>query len=131
MSASHQIIERLSRLLHDEISAIAIGELEVVRKLYSEKPALLNELEEASGQIEAHLKKGGDQSARLREDLTNLYALIRKDQLLLERMADATGRAAQEISKIRDRYGLGGLYESSGSLRKDDVARPQHIDQSI
>ena len=123
MSASHQIIERLSRLLHDEISAIAIGELEVVRKLYSEKSALLNELEEASGQIEAHLKKGGD--------LTNLYALIRKDQLLLERMADATGRAAQEISKIRDRYGLGGLYESSGSLRKDDVARPQHIDQSI
>ena len=70
-------------------------------------------------------------ATRLRDSLELLNTLIRKDHKLLERMTEATGRAVRELTRIRDRHGLGGLYESSGSPRKQDVARPQQVDQSI
>lgn len=130
-TAPHAIIERLSRLLHDEVAAIGAGKLDVVRDLFAEKAALMEEFEAASGQIETMLERGGTEATDLRGQMEKLYALIRQDQALLERMADATGRAARELAKIRDRHGLGGLYEASGGLRKNDVAAPQQVDQSI
>jgi hypothetical protein len=131
MTAPHTIVDRLSRLLHDEIAAIGAGKLEAVRELFVDKAALMAEFEAASGQIETLLKRGGTPATDLRTQIEDLYKLIRKDQALLERMAEATGRAARELSRIRDRHGLGGLYDADGGLRKPCVAAPQQIDQSI
>jgi flagellar biosynthesis/type III secretory pathway chaperone len=126
-----QLIDRLARLLHDEIAAIAAGQLEIVRDLYPQKVAMLAELEESTATVEARLVIGGPVAAELREKLESLHALIRKDHALLERMTEATGRAARELARIRDRHGLGGLYEASGSRRKQDVASLPQVDQSI
>ena len=131
MSAAHQIMDRLTRLLHDEIAAIGAGKLEMVRTLYAEKAALLAELEEHSERMEDQLEQGGPGADTLRDKLETLHALVRQEQQLLERMADATGRAARELARIRARHGLGGLYDQDGNLIKADVANPQHIDQSI
>jgi hypothetical protein len=131
MTAPHSIIDRLSRLLHDEVAAIGAGKLEVVRELFVDKAALMAEFEAASDQIETLLKRGGTPATDLRNQMEDLYKLIRKDQALLERMAEATGRAARELARIRDRHGLGGLYDSDGGQRKSSVAAPQQIDQSI
>ena len=131
MNGAHQIIERLSRLLHDEIAAIAAGQLETVRELYPQKAALLAELEDASDAINRHLTEKGDEAAEMRESLELLSNLVHKDHKLLERMTEATGRAVRELTRIRDRHGLGGLYESTGAPRKQDVARSQQVDQSI
>ena len=130
-NGAEQIIARLSRLLHDEISAIGAGKLETVRELYPSKVALMQELEEATAAVGKRLAAGGEDSVSLRKQLDALQVLIRKDHALLERMTDATGRVARELARIRDRHGLGGLYESSGTRRKDDVAIPQQVDQSI
>ena len=114
-----------------EASQPQTAKVETVRELYPQKAALLAELEEASDAINRHLSEGGDEATRLRDSLELLNTLIRKDHKLLERMTEATGRAVRELTRIRDRHGLGGLYESSGSPRKQDVARPQQVDQSI
>ncbi|MWD28477.1 hypothetical protein E0K89_013410 [Aquicoccus sp. SCR17] len=131
MSAETSIIDRLARLLRDEIAAIGAGRLETVRDLYAEKSALLAELEAASGGIEAGLAKKDEAADLLREQLAELQVLIRKDHALLERMAAATGSVARELARIRDRHGLGGLYESSGARRESDVSNGPQVDQSI
>lgn len=131
MSAPNQIIERLTRLLHDEVSAIAAGKLEKVRELYPEKAALLEELEEVNDLVEDKLAEGGNEAGKLREQIQELHVLLKKDHSLLDRMTQATARAAREVANIRERHGLGGLYESTGTLRKGDVAGSQQVDQSI
>lgn len=131
MTAAHQIIDRLSRLLHDEVAAISAGQLETVRELYPQKLALFEELQAASDGIETKLRQEGGEAGELRTQLEKLHGLVRKDFALLEQMTAATERAARELARIRDRHGLGGIYESSGTLRKDDVALQQQIDQSI
>lgn len=131
MTASEQIIERLARLLRDEIAAIGAGQLETVRDLYPEKLALFEEFEQESGAVEKKLRAGGEAAAKLRESLEQLNILIRKDYSLLSQITSATERVAKELARIRDRHGLGGIYEASGTLRKGNVAPPQQVDQSI
>ena len=129
--AEDLLIERLTRLLRDEIAAITAGTLEKVLELHAEKVALLAELEEATTGLHARLEEGGARAETLRTQLEELHALVRKDHALLERMTRATERAGRELARIRDRHGLGGLYEASGSRKKGSVASLQQIDQSI
>ena len=126
-----RLIERLTRLLRDEIAAITAGTLEKVLELHAEKVSLLAELEEATTGLQARLEAGGERGAELRDQLEELHALVRRDHALLERMTRATERAGKELARIRDRHGLGGLYEASGSRRKGAVAAAQQIDQSV
>lgn len=129
--AADSIIDRLARLLRDEIAAIGAGKLETVRELYPDKVALMAELEAVTGRIEDRLSRGDDGAAALRERLDELHVLIRKDHALLERMTEATGSVARELARIRERHGLGGLYDNSGSTSKSGVSAPQQLDKSI
>ena len=95
MTASEQIIERLARLLRDEIAAIGAGQLETVRDLYPEKLALFEEFEQESGAVEKKLRAGGEAAAKLRESLEQLNILIRKDYSLLSQITSATERVAR------------------------------------
>ena len=131
MSGVDLIVDRLSRLVHDEIAAIGTGKLETVRELYPQKLALMQELEASADRVEKQLAQGGSDARKLQDKLQALQVLLQKDHELLERMTAATGRVAKELARIRDRHSLGGLYESSGSLRNSDVPKAQQVDQSI
>ncbi|MFC4669508.1 hypothetical protein ACFO5X_13180 [Seohaeicola nanhaiensis] len=131
MTAATQIIERLTRLLRDEIAAIGAGKLETVRDLYPQKLALYEELQAQSGSVERQIQAGTPESQALRDSLETLHGLIRKDFSLLQNLTAATERVVRELTRIRDRHGLGGIYESSGALRPRDVALPQQVDESI
>ncbi|MCB1342115.1 MAG: hypothetical protein KDK24_13820 [Pseudooceanicola sp.] len=131
MTAAAQIVERLAKVLRDEIAAIGAGQLETVRDLYPQKVALYEELQAQTGAVERQLKAATPEAKALREGLDELHGLIRKDFSLLEHLTAATGRVVKELSRIRDRHGLGGLYEADGTLRPGDVARPQQVDESI
>ena len=93
--------------------------------------ALMQELEASADRVEKQLAEGGSDARKLQDKLQALQVLLQKDHELLERMTAATGRVAKELARIRDRHSLGGLYESSGSLRNSDVPKAQQVDQSI
>ncbi|GHF36293.1 hypothetical protein [Seohaeicola zhoushanensis] len=131
MTAASLIIERLTRVLHDEIAAIGAGQLETVRELYPEKLSLYEELEAQTEHVERQLQSATPEAQELRASLEVLHGLIRKDHALLQQLTNATERVVKELNRIRDRHGLGGIYEASGSLRPQVVARPQQVDETI
>ena len=61
-----QLIDRLARLLRDEIAAIGQGQLARVEELYPRKTELLGEIETAFGSAEKYLGRDDPQSQKLR-----------------------------------------------------------------
>lgn len=120
-------IDAMTQLLREEIAAIDRGELDKVTALYPRKTALLEALEAAAPAI------AGNAAAEtaLREKLLVLQDLVRKDAALLARMTEATRDLASEVSRIRDRHGLKGLYGVKGEARDTTVTVSQRIDQQV
>ncbi|MBP0484586.1 hypothetical protein [Sagittula salina] len=128
---AHQLIDRLARLLRDEIAAIGQGQLARVEELFPLKSELLGEIATALGQPEKIFLASEPGSEKLREKLDELRGLIRADLALLQRMTQATGDIAREIDRIRDRQSLRGLYGRDGSTANEAVTPSQRFDQSI
>lgn len=130
-SQALMLVDRLSRLLRDEIAAIGQGKLARVEELYPEKTRLLAEIESVFADPDA-LVGGQDAPAqKLKERLGEMRELIHQDLALLKRMTEATGAVAREIERIRERQSLRGLYGPDGSSSDKGVATPQRLDQSI
>ncbi|WP_194134456.1 hypothetical protein [Salipiger mangrovisoli] len=128
---AHALIDRLARLLRDEIAAIGKGELARVEELFPRKQELLAEIEAAFADPEPLL--GGDDPAaeKLRDSLSGLRELIHSDLALLRRMTEATGAVAKEIDRIRERQSLRGVYGKDGTKSKQGVTQTQRYDQSV
>ncbi|MGR3322014.1 MAG: hypothetical protein ACU0DK_08800 [Pseudooceanicola sp.] len=125
------LIDRLSRVLRDEIAAIGQGHLAQVEELFPRKAQLLQEIEEAFQNAGGLLDGEEPPAVRLREKLSELRRLIQADLAVLQRMTEATGAVAREIERIRDRHSLNGLYDRDGTHPAQGVARTQRLDQSI
>ncbi|PCH94793.1 MAG: hypothetical protein COB84_07055 [Rhodobacteraceae bacterium] len=124
-------IKDLIILLNAEITAIDNGDLDHVLDLYDQKTALLERLKSASPEIESQLTTKPDENKGLRDDLTELLALIQKDAQLLANMTKATREIITEIARIRGRHNLDGLYGSEGKKRVKVVSYEQQIDKSV
>lgn len=126
-----QLVDRLARVLRDEIAAIGRGELAEVEQLFPRKQELLAEIESAFADPAPLI--GGDElpAVRLRARLAELQRLIRTDLALLQRMTEATGAVAREIERIRERHSLNGLYDKDGTARTPSVASSQRFDTSL
>ena len=129
---AQDLADRLSRVLHDEIAAIGRGQLGDVVELATEKAQLMQEVEAvfADG---VPLFSGASRAAadRLRTRLTEVQELVAKDLAMLERMTEATGAIAAELTRIRDRHNRVGLYGPDGARHDGDVAKTQRLDRSL
>lgn len=130
MPQALQLIERLSRLLRDEIAAIASGKLGEVAEIYPEKAALLHQVENVFAGSGADLRDH-PKAGELQSSLAELRQLIARDLSLLERMTEATGAIAAELDRIRDRHSLSGVYGPDGAKKAKTVPSSQHLDQSL
>ncbi|MCR8550503.1 hypothetical protein M4578_21995 [Salipiger sp. P9] len=126
-----QLIDRLARLLRDEIAAIGQGQLARVEELFPRKQELLAEIETAFADAEHLFTEESAAAEKLRRKLSDLRDLIQTDLSMLRRMTDATSAVAREIDRIRDRQSLSGLYERDGSQPQKSVSSPQRFDQSV
>lgn len=120
-------IEALTQLLKEEIAAIDGGDLGKLTEFYPRKTALLEAIEAAAPAVEESLAAETD----MHDKLTELQALIQKDAALLARMTEATRDLVDEISRIRDRHGLKGLYGAKGEAQAPTVAVSQRVDQQV
>ena len=130
MAQAMNLVDRLSRILRDEIAAITSGKLAQVAELYPQKSALLAEMEKVFA-TPAPLLEDHPQSPQLREKLSDLRELIARDFALLEKMTEATGSIIEELDRIRDRHSLSGVYGPDGEKRPTTVSSSQHFDQSL
>lgn len=130
MAQALSVVDRLSRVLRDEIAAITGGRLAEVTELFPQKSALLAEVEEAFA-VPRALLEDHPQAGELREKLTELRELIAQDHALLEKMTEATGTIIQELDRIRDRHSLSGTYGPNGEKRAKNPTSSQHFDQSL
>jgi hypothetical protein len=120
-------IDALARLLKEEIAAIGQGDFDKVTELFPRKASLLEAIEAAAPVMED--RAGAERD--IRDKLIELQVLIQKDAALLERITDATRDLVSEISRIRDRHGLKGLYGAKGEDQAPTVAVSQRIDQQV
>ncbi|MGI3170974.1 hypothetical protein ACRARG_17615 [Pseudooceanicola sp. C21-150M6] len=130
MTAAVTVVDRLSRLLRDEIAAITAGKLGVVNELFPEKQELLSQVEEVFA-APRPLLEDHPRSAELRHKLEEMRELIAQDFALLEKMTEATGAVIEELDRIRDRHSLSGIYGPDGAKRPKTVASSQHFDTSL
>ncbi len=124
-------IAALSRLLTDEIAAIDKGEMSKVTALFERKSALLTQLEEAAPAMQDKLTAEDDSGAALRLRIDHLRDLVGQDLARLTRMTEATGEIAAEISRIRDRHGLTGLYGAKGKARAASNLPSHRFDKTV
>ncbi|WP_212522765.1 flagellar export chaperone FlgN [Actibacterium sp. MT2.3-13A] len=124
-------IDALTALLREEITAIGQGDTAKLAALFPRKTALLEALEAAAPALENAVRQGGAQEPGLPDKLKILQSLIQNDAALLARMRDATGGLVAEITRIRDRHGLKGLYGARGEPRNGTVTAPQRFDQQV
>lgn len=130
MAKAMSVVDRLARVLRDEIAAITGGRLAEVNALYPQKTALLAEVEEAFATPRA-LLVDHPQAAEMKVKLEELRALIAQDHALLERMTEATSSIISELDRIRDRHSLSGTYGPDGSKKTPSGRTSQHFDQSL
>jgi hypothetical protein len=130
MARAMTVVDKLARLLRDEIAAITGGRLAEVTEIYPQKTALLAEVEDAFATPRALLVEH-PQSAELRIKLEELRTLIAQDHALLEKMTDATGAIIVDLDRIRDRHSLSGTYGPDGEKKAVASRNSQHFDQSL
>ena len=122
MTAAVTVVDRLSRLLRDEIAAISAGKLAVVNEIFPEKSKLLGEVEEVFAMPRPLLEEH-PRAAELRHKLEELRELIAQDFALLEKMTEATGAVIEELDRIRDRHSLSGIYGPDGEKSRKQCRR--------
>lgn len=130
MANAMNVVDKLSRVLRDEIAAITGGRLAEVTELYPQKTALLAEVEEAFATPRA-LLVDHPQAAEMQGKLEELRKLIAQDHALLEKMANATSSIIDELDRIRDRHSLSGTYGPDGEKKAKTARSSQHFDQSL
>lgn len=130
MAQAMSVVDKLARLLRDEIAAITGGRLAEVTEIYPKKTALLAEVEAAFATPRA-LLVDHPQAAELQAKLEELRGLIAQDHALLEKMANATGAIIDELDRIRDRHSLSGTYGPDGAKKASASKASQHFDQSL
>lgn len=130
MAHAMSVVDRLARVLRDEIAAITGGRLAEVTEIYPQKSALLAEVETAFATPRALLEEH-PQAGELQAKLEELRTLIAQDHALLERMTDATGAIIDELDRIRDRHSLSGTYGPDGAKKTSISKSSQHFDQSL
>lgn len=124
-------IKDLITLLSDEIASINSGNLDRVIDLYAQKAELLDIIQTDSPEIQKQLEDKTDATITLRSDLINLHDLVHKNAQLLADMTEATRGVIQEIARIRNRHGLGGLYKPDGEKHPQHVPVGPQLNQSI
>lgn len=130
MTQAMSVVDKLARLLRDEIAAITGGRLAEVTEIYPQKTALLAEVEAAFATPRALLVEH-PQAGELQSKLEELRLLIAQDHALLEKMTDATGAIIDELDRIRDRHSLAGTYGPDGEKKSRNPRTSQHFDQSL
>lgn len=124
-------IAELVALLEAEIAEIRAGDVSGVAARLAEKSALAARLDAAAAEIAAALETEASGEGDLRERLGALAGLIARDAAMLERMRETTSDVVRELSRLRDRHGLGGLYGADGHRRAKDTLSRASMDKSV
>ncbi len=128
---SIEAIETLTQLLHQEIEAIGQGDLSQIEDMLPRKADLLDRIEADSDELAVALAADDDSAEDLRGCVATLRGLLARDLALLGRMQATAGDIATEISRIRDRHGLSGLYGSTGARRANDTISKVPLDRTV
>ncbi len=117
------LLAAATTLLRHENDTIAAGDFDQAPQFAPRKAAALAELEAAAPALEQALAEGGEGSAALRDKVAAFQEVMERNARLTRAAARAAGDLVEELSRIRDRHGLKGVYGESGEVR-GDVASP-------
>jgi|GEM_PF-303946 len=126
------IVTELTALLERENAALADGDVSAVAGLFAQKQVLLTRLETRQPVVEPFLHESADVATALRSRLEALAAQINRNAALLSAMSEAARAIRLEVSRVRDRHSLNGMYDKSGQTRSPGAAEKQReIDTNL
>jgi flagellar biosynthesis/type III secretory pathway chaperone len=120
-----QTLDRLEQVLARESADMARGAFAEAAAHLEEKQALLAELE--AGQAAAAEYAKADPALARR--LFALRDTLRGNGRKIERVGQAMGDLARDITAARDRHGLGGMYGKNGAQAGLGVTNTQLLDE--
>lgn len=115
-------VDALGAVLRKEIAAIESGDFSLMVQ-YSGEKARLGSLLETLLQA--------DPEAVDQNDLRDLKALITRDAQSLQQARHATAEIIQEVSDIRERRSIAGLYGRSGEKRGNRATFATPVDKMV
>ena len=115
-------VDALGALLRREIAAVESGDFDRLVQFSGEKARL-------SALLEKELKD--DPAAVSKEQLRDLKQLILRDAQHLELARSATAEIVQEITEIRTRHSIAGLYGRRGAKRDNTATLNAMVDKSF
>lgn len=115
-------VDALGTLLRKEIAAVESGDFGELVKFSGEKARL-------SALLEKELQD--DPQAVSRDQLRDLKQLIMRDEAHLQLARSATAEMICEISGIRERHSIAGLYGRSGAKRDRAATLSAAVDKSF
>lgn len=118
------VIDALQAILSEENAAIEAGE-------YHRLPLTEPRKRELAARAELLLVDVARPAPEMRERTEAFRAVMDRNAALLQRMSEATGRLVDEVRRIRDRQGLGGLYTGDGVRRAAPQTKPKGVDRTI
>ena len=103
--------------LRGETDAIARGDDAAVAARAPEKQELVARLDDLHHAVAPLVAAGVAEGGPLRDTLDTLRSEVEANAAAVTRRAAAADTVLAELTKIRDRFGLSGLYEKSGQKR--------------
>lgn len=124
-------VARVAALLDEETAVINAGRLDQVERFIAPKAELLKKIELRLPVVEPFLQEAVASRPELREKLVHLRRRAVENANIIRRMSEATTAIIDEVSRIRDRHSLSGLYEKSGRKVVTGDAKMQRIDKAL
>ncbi|RRH75775.1 hypothetical protein [Falsigemmobacter faecalis] len=126
------IVADLTAVLERENEALLAGDVTLVAELFGQKQVLLTQLETRQPVVEPFLRESAAVTEALRSRIQVLATQINRNAALLEAMSDAARAIRLEVSRVRDRHSLNGMYDKSGHTRGQGPAGPpREIDTNL
>jgi flagellar biosynthesis/type III secretory pathway chaperone len=117
----------LAQVLDREIAALDRGDTRGALAFLPQKEAILARLDSRSSDL---MEKAG-KDAGLRRTLDTIRHALARNAARVERARDAAAAMSDTFARLRERNGLGGLYDAGGDARRAaDAPRPR-LNQEI
>lgn len=126
------VVAELTALLERENDALLQGDVAAVVDLYPQKQVLLTRLETRQPVVEPFLHESAEVAAALRSRIQALATQINRNADLLSAMSDAARAIRLEVTRVRDRHSLKGMYDKSGQTTAPGASATQReIDTNL